>query len=219
MTLHNSSLHKIEKIGAISGILSIIFYVSAILPFLPDFLGRIVAFTFPLLWIISFMGLYHFLRKQNHTPSLEIAYIFGIIGGMLACTLLIVQQANIMWHQEVMETANTDEIKALYKATFRGANRVQAGLDVAFDVFITISWFLFGLNIAKSKSFNRLLGWTGSLIALSLLVLNIYTFPDAPAESGLFDLGPFLGLWAMVFFIWFTIILYKKKNNPDHEKA
>jgi hypothetical protein len=219
MTLHNSSLHKIEKIGAISGILSIIFYVSAILPFLPDSLGRLVAFTFPLLWIISFMGLYHFLRKQNHTPSLEIAYIFGIIGGMLACTLLIVQQANIMWHQEVMETANTDEIKALYKATFRGANRVQAGLDVAFDVFITISWFLFGLNIAKSKSFNRLLGWTGSLIALSLLVLNFYTFPDAPAESGLFDLGPFLGLWVLVFFIWFTIILYKKKNNPDHEKA
>ena len=180
---NNSTLHQIEKIGAISGVLSIIFYVSAILPFLPDTLGRLVAFTFPLLWIIAFMGLYHFLKKQNHTPSLEIAYLFGIIGGVLACSLLVVQQANIMWHQEVMETANSDEIKALYKATFRGANRVQAGLDVVFDIFITISWFLFGLNIAKSKSFNRLLGWSGSLIALSLLVLNLYTFPDAPAES------------------------------------
>jgi hypothetical protein len=212
MISEKSTINQIQKIGAISGILSIILYLSAILPFLPNSLGRLAGFTFPLLWIIAYMGLYHFLKKQNHTPSLEIGYLFGIIGAAIACSLIVVQQANFMWHDAAMEAANTEEAKSLLKASFKGANRVQAGLDVAFDIFITISWFLFGLNIAKSPSFSKLLGWSGCLIALGLLVLNLYTFPNAPAESGLFDLGPFLGLWTLVVYIWFTIILFKKEN-------
>jgi hypothetical protein len=204
----------LEKIGAISGILSIILYISAAaFSFLPDTISRLFGFSFPLLWIISYMGLYHFLKREFHTASLEIAYIFGIIGAAIACTFIVVQQANIMWHNEAMISASTEEAKALLKAAYRGANRVQAGFDVAFDIFITISWFLFGFNIAKSKKFNKILGWSGSFIALSLLVLNLYTFPNAPAESGLIDVGPFLGLWALVFYIWFTVIIFKKTNN------
>lgn len=213
MNSNKNTLHQIEKIGAISGIFSIILYISAILPILPDSIARMFAFTFPLLWIISFMGLFHFLKNQRHTASLEIAYVFGIIGGALACTLLVVQQANIMWHDVAMNTASTEEAKALLKATFRGANRVQAGLDVVFDIFITISWILFGINIANSPSFNKVIGWTGTLIAFVLLTLNLSTFPNAPAEAGLFDLGPFLGLWALMFYSWFAIILFKKNIN------
>jgi len=214
MSPEKSTIHQIEKIGAISGILSIVFYFSAaVLPFIPEAIGRLLGFTFPLLWIISFMGLYRFLRKEFHTPSLEIAYLFGIIGAAIACSFIVVQQANFMWHDAAMEAANSEETKSLLQASFKGANRVQAGLDVAFDIFITISWFLFGLNIAINSNFNKILGWTGSLIALCLLILNLITFPSAPAESGLFDLGPILGLWTMVVFIWLTVVLFRMKNN------
>ena len=216
MNNSKNTLHKIEKIGAIAGIISIIFYFSAaVLPFVPDGIGRLLGFSFPLLWIIAFMGLYNYLKRQSHTPSLEIAYLFGIIGAAIACSLIVVQQANFMWHDLAMESANTEEVKALFKASFRGANRVQAGLDVAFDIFITISWFLFGINIANSSGFNKILGWSGSLISLALLILNLYTFPTAPAESGLFDLGPFLGLWTLIVFIWFTTLVFKKENTTD----
>ena len=209
-----SSINHLEKVGAISGIFSVIIYFSAaVLPFVPDSIGRLMGFTFPLLWIIAFMGLYHFLKRQNHTPSLEIAYLFGIIGAAIAFSFIVVQQANFMWHDEAMAAANSEETKALYEASFRGANRVQAALDVAFDMFITISWFLFGLNIAKSPSFNKILGLIGSLIAFALLTLNLYTFPNPPADSGLFDLGPFLGLWTLVVYIWFAIALFKKEKN------
>ncbi len=213
METQKSTLYKIQKIGAISGIISIIFYFSAaVLPFIPNSIGRLMGFAFPLLWIISFMGLYDFLKKQNHTPTLEIAYLFGIIGASIAAFLLVVQQANFMWHDVVMERVSSEEAKALYTATFNGANRVQAALDVSFDIFITISWMLFGLNIAKSKSFNKIFGWAGSLIALVLLVLNLYTFPNSPANSGLFDLGPLLGLWALAVYIWFTVLVFKKNK-------
>ena len=213
MTPETTTLPALQKIGAIAGILSIVFYFSsAVMSFLPEPILLAVAFSFPLLWIISFMGLYRFLKAQNHTPTLEIGYLFGIIGAALACVLLVIQQANFAWHDLAMEGNPTEEAAALLKASFRGANRVQASMDVAFDIFITIAWFLFGINIAKSTSFNRILGWTGSLLAVGLLTLNMITFPTAPAESGLFDLGPFLGLWMLIFFIWFSVILFKKKR-------
>lgn len=214
MLIMNTSKTSLPKIGAVSGIISIIFYISvAAFSFLPDQLALLLAFSFPLLWIISFMGLYSFLKSSRPTATLEIAYIFGIIGGALACCLLVVQQANILWDSQAQELASYELNNALYKGAFKGANRVQAGLDVAFDIFITIAWILFGLNIARNKYFGKIIGWTGSLIALTLLVLNMYTFPNAPAESGLFDVGPFLGLWVLIFYSWFAIIVFKKKSG------
>jgi hypothetical protein len=213
MKTTNTFYRDITKTGAIAGITSIVCYFSvAVIPIIPDKIALIVAFAFPLMWLISFMGLYQFLKNQHHTASLEIAYIFGIIGAALACILLVIQQANIIWDTELQSSANYETMKDFYSATFRGANRVQAGLDVAFDIFITIAWILFGLNIARNKSFNKIFGWLGSTIALGLLVLNMITFPDAPAESGLFDLGPFLGIWTLIFYIWFLVVVLKSEK-------
>ena len=214
MTSQSSSSKQLQWIGVIAGILSIIFYFSvAVFSFLPDALALSLAFSFPLLWIIAFMGLYHFLKEEHHTASLEIGYIFGIIGGALACTLLVVQQANFIWHEQAMALAASEEAKTLLKATFRGANRVQAGMDVAFDIFITVSWFLYAINVARSSHFPKILGWIGCLLTIGLLTLNMITFPTAPAEAGLFDLGPFLGIWTLVLFIWLTVILSRKDKN------
>lgn len=212
MKQEKSSIHQIEKIGAISGILSILFYFgAAVLPFIPETIGRLMGFTFPLLWILGFMGLYHFLKKEYHTPTLEIAYLFGIIGAALAGTFIVVQQANFIWHDLAMDSATTIEAKALAKSAYKGANRVQAGMDVAFDIFITISWLLFGINIARRGTLRKFLGWTICLLSAGLLTLNMITFPNAPAEAGLFDIGPFLGLWILVVYIWFAIISFKKR--------
>src|SRR5210317_1864532 len=99
MTQEKSTIHQLEKVGAISGVLSILFYFgAAVLPFIPETIGRLMGFTFPLLWIIGFMGLYSFLKREKHTPTLEIAYLFGIIGAALAGTFIVVQQANFIWH-------------------------------------------------------------------------------------------------------------------------
>ena len=90
---------------------------AAVLTFIPDYISRLLGFTFPLLWIIAFMGLYSFLKKESHTPTLEIAYLFGIIGATIACSFIVVQQANFIWHDTAMEAANSDEAKSLLKAS------------------------------------------------------------------------------------------------------
>lgn len=210
---HLNTYYQIEKIGGIAGIISIIFYISAVTIPLPSPIPRLLAFTFPLLWILSYMAFYHFLKKERHTPTLEIAYIFGIIGAALACSFLVVQQANIIWHRDAMEAAQTEEAKALLKAAYRGTNRVQAGLDVAFDIFITIAMILFGINLARSPKLPSFLGIIMSLIATVLIVFNMITFPNAPAEEGLIDAGPFLGLWMLVVYIWFTVIVFREQKR------
>lgn len=211
--------YDIEFVGAIAGILSIVLYLSAAaFSFLPDAIGRLFAFTFPLLWIISFLGLYTFLAKENRGASLQIALLFGIIGGAVACTMLVMQQANYIWYEMSTQAASTGDEKELARTIFLAIDKVQSAMDIAFDIFMTLSWTLFGYRIAQSKKLNRFLGYVGSTLALGLLVLNLYTFPNPPADSGLFDLGPFLGVWAFIFYLYFLFKLQRvrqpKRRNP-----
>ncbi|GAB5476357.1 MAG: hypothetical protein Mars2KO_44560 [Maribacter sp.] len=207
--------YTIEYSGAIAGILSIVLYIaSAAFSFLPDAVSRLFAFAFPLLWIISFMGLYRFLSEDYLGASLQIAFLFGVIGGAIACTFLVIQQGNLVWYEQVMQGTLSEEAKQLNKAILLGVDKVQTYMDIVFDIFISIAWILFGLNIARSPSFSRILGYLGSLIALGLLVFNLYTFPFPPADSGLLDLGPFLGLWALVFYV---LLFLKVKAKRQHQ--
>lgn len=204
--------YTIEYSGAIAGILSIVLYIaSAAFSFLPDAVSRLFAFAFPLLWIISFMGLYRFLSEDYLGASLQTAFLFGVIGGAIACTFLVIQQGNLVWYEQVMQGTLSEEAKQLNKAILLGVDKVQTYMDIVFDIFISIAWILFGLNIARSPSFSRILGYLGSLIALGLLVFNLYTFPFPPADSGLLDLGPFLGLWALVFYVLFFLKVKAKR--------
>lgn len=206
--------YTIEYSGAIAGILSIVLYIaSAAFSFLPDAVSRLFAFAFPLLWIISFMGLYRFLSEDYLGASLQTAFLFGVIGGAIACTFLVIQQGNLVWYEQVMQGTLSEEAKQLNKAILLGVDKVQTYMDIVFDIFISIAWILFGLNIARSPSFSGILGYLGSLIALGLLVFNLYTFPFPPADSGLLDLGPFLGLWALVFYVLFFLKVKAKRQH------
>ncbi|MGH9369092.1 MAG: hypothetical protein ACRD3M_15625 [Thermoanaerobaculia bacterium] len=43
--------------------------------------------------------------------------------------------------------------------------------------------------------FGPVFAWSGMLVALLLLGFNIATFPTAPGDAGLVDLGPAVALW------------------------
>ncbi len=75
---------------------------------------------------------------------------------------------------------------------------IWLGLDVAWDLFVGAGTALFGLALWRHPRFRPLTAGGGILTGLLLLVLNIATFPVPPAEAGLFDAGPFVGLWYVV---------------------
>lgn len=201
-----------DRTGAVAGILAILCYFgAAVLPL--DSISTYLGFAFGPLMIVSFMGIYTYFSREKLTPALHITYLFGIIAGILVTSLIFIQVANNVWHSEGMASAASEEAKQLLKAAHRGANRVQAALDVAFDVFITVAVILLGYTMLNHRKFGKIIGFSGMLAASLLLVLNLYTFPTAPAESGLFDAGPLLGLWLLVVFIWLTVVVFRKQHS------
>lgn len=200
-----------DRTGAVAGILSIISYFgAAVVPV--DGISTYLGFAFGPLMIVSFMGIYAYFGRYKLTPALHISYLFGIIAGILVTSLIFIQVANNIWHNEGLASAATEEAEQLLKAAHRGANRVQAALDVAFDIFITVSVILLGYTMLNHPRFGKIIGFTGMLAGSLLLALNLYTFPTAPAEAGLVDAGPLLGVWMLVVFVWLTVVVFRKEH-------
>jgi hypothetical protein len=87
-----------------------------------------------------------------------------------------------------------------------GVNVVQAGLDVSWDIFLSLGTIFLGLAVMQVPRIGRLFGLLGILVAALALGFNLATFPTAPAAAGLIDLGPAVGIWyaALLTRIWFT---------------
>jgi uncharacterized membrane protein len=201
------------KTGAIAGILAIVCYFGAAVMPLPQAIGNLLGFAFGPFVIVSYIGIYSLYCEKHDGALLRISCVFGIIYGAIVTSLIFIQVANNMWHNELMASAETADLKERYTMVHSAVNRVQASLDVAFDLFVTISVILLSIILLRGAMVSKIFGVTGVLVATLLLTLNLYTFPDGPYEAGLFDAGPFLGLWYAAFFIWMTFRVYRKPSK------
>ncbi len=89
-------------------------------------------------------------------------------------------------------------------------DRVQLGLDVVWDVYLALGTALFAWAMWRHPRLGRVLAGSGVLLAAALFAFNLATFPAPPADAGLVDVGPLIGLWYLavtiqVFrsFAWF----------------
>jgi hypothetical protein len=75
------------------------------------------------------------------------------------------------------------------------------GLDVAWDLYIGTGTILFALCMFGRRGLGAWLGVPGLLIGALLLIFNIVTFPNPPANTGLVDPGLLVGLWYLVVYV------------------
>jgi hypothetical protein len=138
------------------------------------------------------LGLYHVLAESGNLIVLQLAVLFNTLGAAIFTTMLLVQLA--IGHQ-----LRSVEQGAMDLASLRTALvGVQLGMDVAWDVFISLGTLLFAISMVRDARFGAILGIAGIVIAVALLILNLSTFPTPPAAKNLLDLGPLLGLWYLV---------------------
>jgi hypothetical protein len=182
------------RVGGIAGVAAVVCYVCFFLP-LPMGIQRLFAFAFGPLLVVAFLGLYQAIAKHRNGPALQVGVVFGIIAGALVNALLVVQLANGSWNEASLAAATTDAARETAQWVFQATNRVQAAMDVSFDIFITVAAITLGVAMLSHPKFGKIFGITGIMVGGLLLGLNLYTFPNAPAESGLFDAGPAIGLW------------------------
>ena len=178
------------RLGAPAGVLAVVAYIGASALPLPERLAMLLAFAFGPLLSVAFVGFYFFLRTHRDSPALQLATLFGVIGGTLVNLMLVVQQALFMG-------IPADARRAMGPA-WAGLNQVQLGIDVSWDIYIAAATILLGLALARHPRFGPVLASITSLIGALLLVLNLWTFPTPPVNAGLLDVGPLVGLWYLV---------------------
>jgi hypothetical protein len=136
----------------------------------------------PLLGVASW-GLREFLTLDRRTLAADLAAASNALAGALITAMLLVQFA--------VGIRSGDEPGS-------DAVSIWLGLDVAWDVYVGLGTLLFGVAALRHPQLGRLIGGAGIAIAVGLLALNLYTFPTPPANAGLVDLGPAVGLWYLV---------------------
>lgn len=138
------------------------------------------------------LGLYHVLLESGNPVVLQLAVLFNVVGAAIFTMMLLVQLA--VGYQIQSLGKEVQDLAAL-RTSLVG---VQLGLDVAWDIFISLGTLLFAISMLSDARFGWILGIAGILIAVALLILNLWTFPTPPAAKNLVDLGPLVGIWYLV---------------------
>lgn len=172
------------QIGIVMGFFACLAY--ALLAFAP--FGKLVTTTLaacfgPALAGAS-LGLRRVLDLDKPRASSRLGMLLNALGGALFSAMALVQLA-----------------VGYSAAGEKTASQVQAiwlGLDVAWDAYIGLGTLCFALAMLRHPRFGRAFAFFGLAISGAFLALNFYTFPTPPANAGLVDLGPGIGLWYLV---------------------
>jgi hypothetical protein len=185
-------------VSGFSGVLGIICYILAIaLPWPETQVGisaaLLIVSAWPILSIIYSYGLYSFIAAECQSASNRLALVFAIAAFTTVLAMIIVQLAIGAGLPDITKGLDEQTSDALR----RGLRMVDLGLDVAWDMLIGVSLVLLGIAMRRRTGLG--LAWTIPAVALgaALLGLNIATFPWPPADGGLFDIGPVIGLFVL----------------------
>jgi hypothetical protein len=183
------------KVGIVAGFLACAIYPLLIAVPLPMVLTVALAAAFGPLLSVACLGLYHFIAASRKTVSLQIATVFLVVAGAIVNTMLVVQMTLREFMREDLAGAAEAESAHALETAYLAADKVQLGLDVSWDFYVSVGTILLALNLFRHPRFGRIIGSLGVLIGAGLLGFNLATFPAPPAEAGSIDLGPLLGLW------------------------
>ena len=198
-------------LGGICGIIGTLFYVLAnFLPFHQNILYAIVM-AWPILSIIFIYSIYSFVAVEHQTTANRLAFIFGTLGFTIVACMISVQLAVKFGIQDFITDNPQDESTLVLIR--KGTRLVDFGLDVAWDLFIGTS-LLFLFVAMKGHSKFRL-GWAlpSLILAVALIILNIYTFPKPPNTAGLFDVGPLIGAYIIALSSRLLYLGVKQRNS------
>jgi hypothetical protein len=205
------------KVGVVTGILTFIVYPLIIVVPMPEAITVALAAAFGPLLSVACLGLYFFISAYRNTVSLQIAAVFTVIAGSLLNTMLVVQMTVRDFMRAEMAGAAGVEEEQLVQTAYLATDKVQLGLDISMDFYLTLGTILFAMNMLRHPRLGRVIGSLGVVAGASLLCFNLYTFPVPPAEGGSVDLGPLLGLWYFVVAIMMARSVGWLKNQEPQQ--
>jgi hypothetical protein len=153
---------------------------------------------------LASLGLREALRLHDESVAADLGALFNVLAGVLLEAMLLVQLAV--------------RLRAIGEAPAKETIGVWLGLDVAWDVYIAVGTGFFAIAMLRHPRFGKTMGISGLVIASTLLAFNLGTFPTPPAEAGLVDVGPAIGLWylAGTILMWRSMSWLKDSARMQH---
>lgn len=194
-----------DLILKIAGVCVLLFYIvvsvnSSLIPFwlaIPFVMlaGPIIYLVVQHIFSGKFVNTILLEKMRNGINLLGMAFFVFTI-------LSIVQQAGLIRYESI-ESKNM-------KNTFYLINSVQLGFDLVFDVFYGLGIMIIS-KVFIDENKKSVLGWLGVTLSLTLLGMNVLTFPEPPASKGYIDFGP-------VTLLWWILLIIKIKSNSLWQK-
>jgi hypothetical protein len=170
------------RTATIAGFVAVASYVALIFLSVPTPLQVALTFGFGFGLTLASIGLYYAVARPASPRLALVAVVANTLGAAQLIGMILVQMA-------VKETE--PDPSAAFTA-------IWLGLDVAWDLYIGAGTVAFALCMLRHPNFRPILGGLGLIVGLLLLVLNVATFPTPPGVAGLFDAGPFVGVWYLL---------------------
>lgn len=194
--IHRAQLqHGLLRGGAACGLIAALIYpLWSALP-LPATPNLLLHFAFGPLLVVAFIGLDIWSQQQRTSAAARIGCVFGAIAGVAFCMMTVVQAANLGWIPPRIAATADPLLQQDLRRVLHGVFRVQLGLDIVWDLFITVGTLLFAASLPGDSPWRRSWRVYGVTAAAATLGLNLMSFPVPPRDAGLVDGGPFVGAW------------------------
>jgi len=184
--------------SGIAGVLSVGCYILAItIPWPQTQTGTSVAIVvvsaWPILSIVYAYGLCSFIAAENDSAANRLGLIFAVAGFATVLAMIVVQLAI----GAAITDITNDLDKPIAIALTRGLRMIDHGLDVAWDMLIGTALIFSGFAMRRRTGLRLAWAIPSVILGTALIVLNVVTFPWPPADRGLFDVGPLIGIFVM----------------------
>jgi len=198
-------------VGGLCGVIGTISYIIAItFPFSPT-VSFLLAMAWPILSIIFASSAYEYISIQNQSISNQLAFIFTCIAFILVSIMISIQLVVRAGMEESIINASSIEKDTLLLISY-SLRWIDLGVDLAWDMFLGLALFLLSMAIKGHEKFGIWWSIPLALLATVLVVTNLLTFPNPPDSKGLFDVGPIVGTFIIVFAARIIYLGRKMKN-------
>jgi hypothetical protein len=199
---------------ATAGIVGMVCYILAIAIPWPDSqagvsFSLLVVAAWPVFSIVYSYGMYTFIAAERDGAANRLALIFAVLAFSTVLAMVIVQMAVNAAFGEIAK----DLTDATSNALAQSLKMVDLGLDIAWDILIGVSMIFSAIALKGRSGFGFWWAAPVMILGVLMLVLNAATFPWPPGEAGLFDIGPFVGIYMLMIAIRFMVLA---RRQPIH---
>lgn len=200
--------------GGLCGLVSVVLYI------LPAIIGPTEYYGFPAkapqamtiayFWALALMGplgivnsyaLYRLLAWERQGAANRLGFLFSVAAFGIVTEMVMIQDVVRLVISEHWLAASASQ-RELWEVVYRGLDGIDLGLDLAWDMFLGISMLVTAPLMVRHSRLGPWWGIPSALLGMLLLGLNGSTVPKPPASSGLFDVGPIVGLYGAALSVY-----------------